>query len=138
MGIALDRNNTRAIRQLGMLLEFIGQPEAAIPYLEQSLRLNPREANGLALANLGTCYLFIGQVDKAISFLRKAPPENPKIFWFHLALAGALGIKGDIDEARKEIAESLKLKPAVSSVAGWRDWLVSIGARPPAVPGADG
>jgi adenylate cyclase len=131
MAIALDRNNTRAIRQLGMLLEFTGQPDAAIPYLEKSLRLNPREANGQPLANLGICYLFIGQVEQAISFLRRAPPENPKIWWFHLVLAGGLGVKGDIDEARGEIAESLKLKPAVSSVAGWRDWLVSIGLDHP-------
>jgi adenylate cyclase len=129
MAIALDRNNSGAIRQLGMLLEFTGQPELAIPYVERSLRLNPREgasAAGIALAVLGTNYFFIGEVEKAIDLLKKAWTEHPKIFWYRLILAGALGIKGDIDEARSAIAESLKLKPAVNSVAAWRDWLVSV------------
>src|SRR4029077_2377462 len=51
---------------------------------------------------------------------------HPKIFWYRLVLAGALGINGDIDEARSTIAESLKLKPTVNSIAAWRDWLVSV------------
>ena len=129
MAIALDRNNSRAIRQLGMVLEFTGQPELAIPYVEKSLRLNPREgasSAGIAYAVLGTNYFFIGEVDRAIELLKKASTEHPKIFWYRLVLAGALGIKGDIDEARSAIAESLKLKPTVNSVAAWRDWLVSV------------
>jgi TolB-like protein/class 3 adenylate cyclase/cytochrome c-type biogenesis protein CcmH/NrfG len=93
MAKALDRNNSRAIRHIGMLLEFTGQPEAAIPYLEKRLRLNPREGAGLGLQLLGAAYLFIGQVDRAVDLHRKAISENPKIFWFHLWLAGALGLK---------------------------------------------
>jgi adenylate cyclase len=116
---------------LGSYWSSRGQPEPAIPYLEKSLRLNPREGAGFGLGNLGTCYLFIGQVDQAIGFLRKAPTENPKIFWFHLVLAGALGLKGDIEEAREEIAASLKLKPAVGSVAAWRAWQISTGLAHP-------
>jgi hypothetical protein len=38
----------------------------------------------------------------------------------HLALAGALGLKGDFDEAGAEIAEMLKLKPQANSVAKLR------------------
>jgi len=131
MAIALDRNNSRAIRHLGQLLEFTGQPELAIPYVERSLRLNPREGLGLGFAVLGNGYFFIGEVDKAIGLLKKASTENPKIFWYRLCLAGAMGIRGDIDEARSAIAESLKLKPAVNSVAAWRDWLVSVGLEHP-------
>jgi len=42
------------------------------------------------------------------------------MWWICLALAGALGLKGDVDEARAEIAEALKLKPEVNSIARWR------------------
>ena len=34
-----------------------------------------------------------------------------------LNLAGALGLRGDLDEARVELAESLKLKPDINSLA---------------------
>jgi adenylate cyclase len=37
-----------------------------------------------------------------------------------MKLAGALGMRGDIDEARAEIAQSLKLKPEMNSVARFR------------------
>jgi hypothetical protein len=40
-------------------------------------------------------------------------------------VAGALGLNGDIEEAQAEIAEALKLKPEVNSVARWR----AIGAK---------
>jgi len=131
MAIALDRNNSFAIRHLGQLLEFIGQPEAAIPYIEKALRLNPREGAGIARGNLGACYMSVGQVDKAIGLVRQALTENPRIFWFHLVLAGALGLNGDIDEAKTEIAASLKLKPEINSVAAWRAWMASTGLDHP-------
>jgi len=37
-----------------------------------------------------------------------------------MKLAGALGVRGDIEEARAEIAQSLKLKPEMNSVARFR------------------
>ena len=35
-------------------------------------------------------------------------------------LAGALGLKGDLDEARAALAESLKLNPKINSFAAQR------------------
>ena len=32
-------------------------------------------------------------------------------------MAGALGLKGDLDAGRAELAESLKLKPEIDSIA---------------------
>jgi adenylate cyclase len=42
---ALDRNNDRAIVQLGQTHMWLGQPEAGIPHLEKAIRLNPRDPN---------------------------------------------------------------------------------------------
>jgi adenylate cyclase len=39
--IALDRNDAWAVRTLGQTLMSSGQPEAALPYFERALRLNP-------------------------------------------------------------------------------------------------
>ena len=42
IAIALDRNNELALKQLGQILLFQGEPQAAIPHLEKAIRLNPR------------------------------------------------------------------------------------------------
>jgi tetratricopeptide (TPR) repeat protein len=39
--IALDRNNADAFFHLGMNTMFLGRPEAAIPYVEKAIRLDP-------------------------------------------------------------------------------------------------
>jgi len=38
-------------------------------------------------------------------------------------LAGALGLKGDLDGAKAALAESLKLRPEVTSLVQWRVWV---------------
>jgi hypothetical protein len=37
-----------------------------------------------------------------------------------LILAGALGLQGELDEARTAMAEALGLKPEINSLAAWR------------------
>jgi tetratricopeptide (TPR) repeat protein len=114
--IALDRNNARAIFQLGQTMMWLGQPEAGIPLLEKAIRLNPYDptlASHYAL--LGLCHLLLGRVDQAIDLLRKARSANPRFYHVHLFLAGALGLKSELDEARAALAESLKNKPEINS-----------------------
>jgi adenylate cyclase len=73
-----------------------------------------------AYFGLGVCHQLLGHVDEAVDLLRKARAANPRIYVFHLHLAGALGLKGDIEEAKAALAESIKLKPEVNSLARWR------------------
>jgi hypothetical protein len=49
--------------------------------------------------------------------MRKARAANPQLWFIHLYLAGALGLRGDLDEARAALSESLRLKPDISSFA---------------------
>jgi adenylate cyclase len=117
--IALDRNNARAFRQLGQTIMFLGQPEAAIPYIEKAVQLNPRDPNiAIEFRALGLCRLFLGQVDDAIELLTRARAANPRMWSMHLYLAGALGFKGELDEARAALADALRLKPEINSLAG--------------------
>jgi adenylate cyclase len=130
--VALDRNDAWAVRQLGLTISGLGQPEAAIPYLEKALRLNPREATvAITYASLGANHLFLGRTDQAIYFGRRARSENPRVWWTRLCLAGALALNGDLDEAQVEITEALKLKPEVNSVAEWRAIGATMGLRDP-------
>jgi tetratricopeptide (TPR) repeat protein len=115
--IALDRSNARAIFQLGQTWMWLGQPEAGIPYVEKAIRLNPHDQTLASHhATLGFCHLLLGHVDQAIDLLTKARAENPRSYVFHLWLAGALGFKDDLDEARTALAEAIKLKPKTNSL----------------------
>ncbi len=118
---ALDRNNNVAFRALGLTLIYMGKPEEAIPYIERSIRLSPHAQDiFVPYSILGQCNLLLGHLDQAIELLSKAHAANPRDFGIHLWLAGALGLRGDLDEARAEIAEAIKLKPEVHSLAALR------------------
>jgi adenylate cyclase len=43
--IARDRNSVNALGWLARTLTWLGEPKAAIPYLEKALRLSPRDPN---------------------------------------------------------------------------------------------
>ena len=119
--IALDRSNARAFFQLRQTMMWLGEPEAGTPYLEKAIRLNPRDPTLAShYATLGLCHLFLGHVEQAIDLLRTARAENPRSYVFHLWLAGALGFRGDLDEAKTALAESVKLKPELNSFAAQR------------------
>ena len=119
--IALDRNNAWAVFQLGPALMFLGQPEAGIPHIEKSIRLDPRYPNmAIRYWGLGACHLLLGHVDEAIDLLRKARAGNPRLYYVHFWLAGALGLNGELDEARAELADSLKLNPETNSLRRFR------------------
>ena len=121
MAIGLDRNNELALKQLGQILLFQGKPAAGIPHLEKAIRLNPRGPNLYSIQwPLGQCHLLLGHVDEAIEQFRKARAASPRAYYLHLNLAGALGLRGDLDEARAALAEALRLKPEVNSLARYR------------------
>jgi predicted Zn-dependent protease len=69
---------------------------------------------------LGTCQLLLGRVDQAIGLLQTARAANARLWMPYFYLAGDYGLKGDLDRARSALAESLRLKPALRSVARMR------------------
>jgi adenylate cyclase len=119
--IALDRNDASAFLQLGLVLVYLGRPEAAIPHAEKAIRLSPLGPNThVNDCLLGRCHLLLGRADEAIDLLTKARAANPRLWYHHLLLAGALGLRGDLDEAKAAIAEAIKLKPEANSLARLR------------------
>jgi adenylate cyclase len=119
--IALDPNNAWIVRQFGETLLYHGKPEAALPYLEKAIRLDPRSPFIFNVyAALARCHLFLGRTEEGIALLRTARARGPDAWYVHLYLAGALGFRGDIEEAKSEIAEAVKLRPKANSITGWR------------------
>jgi TolB-like protein/class 3 adenylate cyclase/Flp pilus assembly protein TadD len=115
--LALDPNNYDAVLQLGWSFINLGEPDTAIVQAEKALRLSPRDPGTWgSYAMLGWSYLNLNQVDQAIDYLIKSRAANPRVWFVHYALAGALGLKGDLDAGRAALAESLKLKPEVNSI----------------------
>ena len=116
--IALDPNNAAAHEQLGWTLMHLGEPAGAIEQAEMIMRLNPRDPNIWGTyALLGWSHLLSKHVDQAIEWLVKARAANPRIWYVHYALAGALGLKGDGDGAKASLADLQKTKPEIDSIA---------------------
>jgi peptide/nickel transport system substrate-binding protein len=119
--VSLDPSNARAQLHLGETRLFLGEPEAGIVPLEQAIRLSPDGPNlAIAYWALGTCQLLLGRVDQAIDLLQKARAANPRLWVPYLYLAGAYGLKGDLDKAKYALAESIRLKPSIKSLARMR------------------
>jgi TolB-like protein/DNA-binding winged helix-turn-helix (wHTH) protein/Tfp pilus assembly protein PilF len=125
--IALDQNDANAFLGLGETLTYLGRPAEAIPSIERAVRLDPRDPN-IAFDNaaLGICHLLLGHVDRAVDLLRRARTDNTRVFFFRLYLAGALGLRGDLEEARATLTEAIRLNPEINSLARWtaaQPWL---------------
>ena len=119
--IALDPNNPAAYGQLGVTLIYLGEPAAAIPLEQKRLRLNPNDPNiALAYWSLGLAHLLLGHLDEAIDQLTKARAANPRIYYIHLDIAAAMALKGHLDDAHAALAEAIRLKPDINSIARQR------------------
>jgi tetratricopeptide (TPR) repeat protein len=127
--ISLDPNNARAHLHLGETLLYLGEPEAAIPPLEQAIRLHSDDRTIATIYwALGTCRLLSGRQDQAIESLQNARAANPHLWMPHLYLAGAYGLQGDLEAAKSALTESMRLKPTIRSLAGMRaenPWLTN-------------
>jgi tetratricopeptide (TPR) repeat protein len=119
--ISLDPNNAPGYLHLAQTRLYLGEPEAGTSPLEQAIRLRSDDPNiATAYWLLGTCQLLLGRIDQAIDLLQTA--RAAKTLWWvpYFYLAGAYGLKGDLDRARSALGESLRLQPAVRSVARMR------------------
>jgi adenylate cyclase len=116
--ITLDPNFAEAYFQLGITTLLLGRPQPAIPLIEKAARLNPQSpVLGIYFFYLATAHLYLEDVNDAIGLLQKAVAANPEPYFIHLWLAAALGLASRVDEAKAEIAQSIKINPSVNSLA---------------------
>jgi TolB-like protein len=124
MTMDLAPDYSAAESQLGVTLIFLGQPEAALPHLERSVRPaahTPQMA--LFLSNLGLCRLLLGDLDTAADRLREAELGNPQHFGAPLLLAAAHGLKSASAEASAALQRLTGLAPAFGTLSGLRKWV---------------
>jgi adenylate cyclase len=119
--VALDPTNARAQLHLGETRLYRGEPGDGIAPLEQAIRLAPNDPNlAIAYWALGTCQLLSGRVDQAIDLLQTASAADHWLWVPYFYLAAAYGLRGDLDKAKSALAESIRLKPAIRSLARMR------------------
>jgi adenylate cyclase len=117
MAIALDESNSWAYYELGVTLMYLGQPEAGIPYIERATRLNPSHPSIASYYwALGASHLLMSHIEEAVELLQRSRAANPRPFFVHEWLAAALGLKGDLEEARTALAEMTRIKPELTSL----------------------
>src|SRR5262249_15657575 len=111
--IALAPEDGDGYSCLGTVLLSAGQTEKAIEILKNGECVNTRFLAAL-LAALGRAYARLGRYTEALDTLNRALPLNPYWLHTHIALAATYSELDRMEEARKEIAEILRLSPHFS------------------------
>jgi tetratricopeptide (TPR) repeat protein len=110
--IALNRNLAPAYGWIGYIKTTLGRAEETIAYVQQALRLSPRDPmRGIWLRFIGKSQLFLGRDNEAIDSLRNAVIANSKLSFPYLWLAAAYALAGREAEARGALVEFNRLDP---------------------------
>jgi TolB-like protein/class 3 adenylate cyclase len=97
----------------GFLKLWAGQSDLAIPDLETSLRLNPRDRRAFQLTGIGIAHFFNRRFDNAIEKLSVSLEELPSYVATYRFLASSYAHLGRLDQAREIIERLRRLTPVV-------------------------
>ncbi len=98
-----------AYANLGLNMEWAGNPDAAVGYFEQALRINPDSAD--AHNNLALALLQLGRTQEAVPHLEQAVRVNPDYADAHINLGNALFQLGRVPEAFSHYQQALRVDP---------------------------
>jgi TolB-like protein/class 3 adenylate cyclase len=114
-GLAKDPNSAALLAMRSIINAYLSQFEQAKSDIQAAMRLSPRDPafsqwqNWLADAELG-----LGHLDAAIEQSSKAIDGGYRVFFSYLNLAAARGMKGDMEEAKKALAQARQINPKLS------------------------
>ena len=123
IALAYNRNNVGALSHVAGCKILLGLMDEAIPLLEQSIRLSPRDPQlHMAYLRFGQARLLQSRTDDAIVWLERSRSTNPTYPFVHAWLAAAYGLKGETVHAAAELAEARRLggEGSMSSIARLR------------------
>ncbi|HUK08536.1 MAG TPA: BTAD domain-containing putative transcriptional regulator [Stellaceae bacterium] len=104
----------------------IGEPAAAIPLLEQVIRISPRDPQiGFMYYRLGLANLMLGNTDEAIYWYKRAAFTYYDPADAYLEMGAAFSLEGDKAAAQAALAEAAKLSPERLTIASARKRSVS-------------
>ena len=101
---------------LGWVLAFVGRHGQALSCLDKARRLSPHDPMLYAFMSVrGMALLLMGQYDEAVKWNEMAVRQPNAHFHNHAILASSLGHVGRIDEAKRAMDETRRLRPDYSS-----------------------
>jgi adenylate cyclase len=106
--IALNPNFTDW--RFGVTLVRAGEPARAIQVLETHMRYDPFYVPSVP-GNLGMARYYLKEYSEALPQLREFTSRNPSLSQGHIWLAANLAQLGQLDDARAEAAEVLRIDP---------------------------
>ena len=111
--LALSPNYAPAYGTRGLVEIYSGNPLAAIPFIEQAMRLDPAFAHQY-MHFLGSAYLVAGEYEAAAASFRERIRLVPDTDLSRALLVSALGHLGDIDEAQRVWTALKQVNPRYS------------------------
>ena len=114
--IALNSNDASNYAGLGNILTWAGRADDAIGNLEKAMRLDPQYPFNY-IWYLGHAYFVMERYKEAVAPLKRLRDHKPNFVPAYLLLAASYAELGQVEEARHETAEALKLNPALSIAA---------------------
>jgi len=108
--VELAPNSVLAQVILGYFLYSAGRTEEAIPILEKAVSYSPIPLPR-ALSHLGIVYRMARRYEEAVTVCRKVIQIEPNYIFPHLTLAATYSEMGEMEEARAEIREVLRINP---------------------------
>src|SRR5215470_19402074 len=119
--LALNTNDPRLVLQRGINLTFLGEPGAAISWIERAMRLDPFSAHRYYL-NMVRALFMAHRPAEAIAVLER----NSREHWEHyLWLAACYGAANEQAAAHQAGQAATNLRPQLSIgsyVDGWFKW----------------
>ncbi|RAZ88571.1 adenylate/guanylate cyclase domain-containing protein [Mesorhizobium hawassense] len=109
----LNPNYAQAHNSRGIVNIYGGQPLAAIPHIEQAIRLDPA-LRQLYIHFLGSAYLVAGKFEAASALFRERIRLAPNTDLSRAFLAVALGHLGEAEEAGRVWRELMEINPKYS------------------------
>jgi adenylate cyclase len=113
VALTLNPNDPRLVAQRGINLTFLGDPEAAIPWIEQAMRLDPFSARRYYLDMVRALFM-AGRPAEAVAVLER----NARVHWEHdLWLAACHAAIGNQSIAREAGQRVMALRPGFTIAA---------------------
>jgi adenylate cyclase len=119
--VTLDPNFAEGYFHLGTVLFFAGPPEESVKAYEQAVRLNPKPPD-LYLFNLAASYRIAGRYQEALALGKEFAARHPDYSPVHLHLAICYAELGQLEDARAEGAEMLRLNLGFGLAGFERYW----------------